>query len=129
MELFWKAAAAVLIALVLGNAVREKELGLILSMTVCIMVGMILMEYLTPVGAFLKKLKELGDLQGEMLGILLKVLGIAIVTELTDTVCKDSGNASLGHGMVFLGTAVILWLSLPVFETLITMIQRILGEL
>lgn len=129
MSLFWKAAAAVLIALVLGKSIKENELGLMLSMAVCIMVGMIAVTYLTPIGEFLKKLKELGNLQGDMLGILLKVLGIAIVTELTEMICKDSGNASLGQAMVLLGTCVILWLSLPIFEMLMAMIQRILGEI
>ncbi len=129
MELYWKAAAAVLIALVLGQAVREKDMSLLLSMAVCAMVGMLLITYLEPVLEFLQQLRDLGDLQGNMLGILMKVLGIGIVTEITDMVCRDSGNASLGHALQILGTAVILWLSLPIFTTLIQMIQRILGEI
>ena len=129
MELFFKAAAAALIALVLGKSVKEKDLALLLTMAVSVMIGMVLMSYLSPIAEFLQELKTLGDLQGDMLGILLKTLGIAIVTEITEMVCKDSGNASLGHAMVLLGTAVILWLSLPIFKTLITMIQRILGEI
>lgn len=129
MELYWKAAAAVLIALVLGQAIREKDMSLLLSMAVCAMVGALLMTYLEPVLDFLRQLRELGDLQGDMLGILMKVLGIGIVTEITEMVCRDSGNTSLGHALQILGTAVILWLSLPIFTTLIQMIQRILGEI
>ncbi len=128
MELYWKAAAAVLIVLVLGQSVQQKDLSLILAMTACVMVGMLLLSYLEPVLDFLGKLRDLGDIQGNMLEILLKALGIGIVTEITEMVCKDSGNASLGHAMSLLGTAVILWLSLPVFTALIQMIQRILGE-
>ncbi len=128
MELYWKAAAAVLIVLVLGQSVQQKDLSLILAMTACVMVGMLLLSYLEPVLDFLGKLRDLGDIQGNMLEILLKALGIGIVTEITEMVCKDAGNASLGHAMSLLGTAVILWLSLPVFTALIQMIQRILGE-
>lgn len=129
MELYWKAAAAVLIALVLGQAVVRKEFSLLLSMSVCVLLGMLLISYLEPVLEFLRELRLLGDLRGNMLEILLKVLGIGIVTQLTEMICKDSGFASLGHAMVLLGTAVILWLSLPIYRTLIQMIERILGEL
>jgi hypothetical protein len=44
-------------------------------------------------------------------------------------VCADAGNASLGKVLQILASAVILWLSLPVFTALIELIQKILGEL
>ena len=129
MELYCKAAAAVLIALVLSQSVKEKDLSLLLVMTVSVMVGMLLISYLEPVLDFLENLRELGEIQGNMLEILLKILGIGIVTEITEMVCKDAGNTSMGHAMTLLGTAVILWLSLPIFKALIQMIERILGEI
>ena len=129
MELFWKAAAGVLIALVLGQALREKDMGLMLSMAVTTMVGLILLSYLQPVVVFLHSLQTMGEMEGNMLEILLKSLGIGIVTEITEMVCKDSGNASLGQAMQILGTAVILWLSLPIFHTLMQMLENILGEI
>ena len=129
MELVWKAAAGVLIALVLGQALREKDMGLMLSMAVTTMVGLILLSYLQPVVVFLHSLQTMGEMEGNMLEILLKSLGIGIVTEITEMVCKDSGNASLGQAMQILGTAVILWLSLPIFHTLMQMLENILGEI
>ena len=128
MDFYWRAAGAVLIVLVLGQAISRKELALVLTMIVCVMVGMLLVTYLEPVIEFLKSLKKLGDIQGNMLEILLKVLGIGIVTQVIQMVCKDSGNSSLGQAMSLLGTVVILWLALPVFSSLIGMIQKILGE-
>ena len=128
MEFYWKAAAAVLIVLILGQAIPQKDLSLVLTMTACVLVGLLFITYLTPIIDFLKTLQKLGDIQGNMLEILLKVLGIGIVTQLTQLICKDSGNASLGQALNLLGTAVILWLSLPVFTALIEIIQKILGE-
>lgn len=43
-------------------------------------------------------------------------------------VCTDAGNASLGKAVQLLGTAVILWLSLPLFKALVELLQSILGE-
>lgn len=130
MALFWKAAAAVLIAVVLELTLgkREKDFGLLLSIAVCCMVGIIAFSYLEPVLDLLRELEALGDLQGDLLGILLKALGIGLVAEVAGMVCSDAGNASLGKTIQMLGGAVILYLSIPVFRSLLELIQRILGE-
>ena len=129
MALYLRAAAAVLIVLVLGQAISQKDISLVLSMLAAVMVGLMMLHYLEPVLKFLRELQQLGDLQGNMLEMLLKILGIGILTEITQMVCRDSGNTSLGQAMQLLGTAVILWLSLPIFDALLDIIQKILGEI
>ncbi len=130
MELYWKAAAGALIAAVLGLTLGKwsKDMSVLLSAAVCCMIAGIVIAYLEPVLDFLRRLEALGDLQGDMLGILLKALGIALTTELAGMVCTDAGNGSLAKTLQMLGGAVILWLSLPMFNALLDLIQRILGE-
>lgn len=129
MALYLRAAAAVLIVLVLGQAISQKDISLVLSMLAAVMTGLMMLHYLEPVLNFLRELRQLGDLQGNMLEILLKILGIGMISEITQMVCKDSGNSSLSQAMQLLGTAVILWLSLPIFDALLKIIQKILGEI
>ena len=64
-----------------------------------------------------------------MIEILMKATGIGIVTEIANMVCKDAGNESMGKSMQLLGSAVILYLSMPLFQVLIDLLQKILGEL
>ena len=131
MAIFWKAAAAALITVILGLALgkQEKDIGAILSMAVCCMVTVSTLIYLEPVLDFLRELESVGDLQGDFLGILLKILGIGLVAEIASAVCNDAGNGSLGKTIHMLGSAVILYLSLPVFRGLIDMLSRILEEI
>lgn len=131
MELYWKAAAAVLLTAVLTLAVgkQDKDIGLLLSLAVCTMVAAATLSYLEPVLDFLRRLEELGDLQGDMMGILLKAVGIGLVAEIAGMICADSGNASLGKTIQILSAGVILWLSLPIFTALLDLVQQILGEL
>lgn len=131
MELFWKAAAAALITAVLGLTLgkQAKDISTLLTMAVCCMVVVIAFAYLEPVLDFLRELEALGDLQGDMLGILLKALGIGLVAEVAAMVCADAGNASLGKTVQMLGGAVILYLSLPIFNALLELIRQILGEI
>lgn len=130
MGIFWKAAAAALITVVLGLALgkQEKDISAILTMAVCSMVTVAAFTYLEPVLDFLRELEAIGDLQADFLGILLKALGIGLVAEIAGMVCMDAGNGSLGKTVQMLGGAVILYLSLPVFRALLELIRQILGE-
>ena len=97
MAIFWKAAAAALITVILGLALgkQEKDIGVILSIAVCCMITVSALVYLEPVLEFLRELEGLGNLQGDFLGILLKVFGIGLVAEIASTVCAEAGNSSL----------------------------------
>lgn len=129
MELFIRAASAVLLTVVLSLALgrQGKETAGLLSMIVCCMVVGIAIRYLEPVSEFLEKLEALGDLNGEMVAILFKIVGIGMLSEIAAMVCTDAGNASLGKTLQLLSSAVILWLCIPIFTALIDLIQGILG--
>ena len=131
MGLFWKTAAGVLIAVILILAIgkQEKDIGLLLSMAVCIMVGITAISLMEPVLDFFYRLEKLGDLHGEILTSLLKITGIGLVSELTQMICQDSGNAALAKAMQLLGAAVILSLAMPMLEAMMDLIIQILGAL
>ena len=62
-----------------------------------------------------------------MVKILLKAVGEGLVSEVGALLCTDSGNGSLGKLLQLLGSAVVLWLSLPLFTMLLELIQELLG--
>ncbi len=129
MELFLRATAAVILAVILGLSLGKqgKDIGILLTIAVCCMVAMIALQYLEPVVDFLDGLEDISRQNG-MVGILLKATGIALIAEIAGLVSSDAGNSSLGKIMQLLGAAVILWLSIPVFTALMELIQQILGE-
>lgn len=129
MEQFFQTCGMVLLAVLLILMLREREMGTAVSLAACCMAAVIAMRYLRPVLDFLETLENLGNLDGDLIGILLKAAGIGILTEIAALVCSDAGNASLGKSVQLLGTAVILWLSLPLFSALVELLQTILGEL
>ena len=130
MSGFLQAAAGVLLTVILVLALDKegKQTALLLVLAVCAMVCVLALGYLSPVVDFMKKVSELGGLNNEMLGILLKVVGIGLIGEIASLICTDSGNASLGKVLQILSAAVILRLALPLLEQLITLLERVLGE-
>ena len=129
MALFWKAAGGILIALLLGLSIHKQDFALLLSVTVCAMVTGIVLMYLEPVLEFLRELEQWGSLRNDVLGVLLKALGIALTTELAGSVCSDAGNSALAKSIQLLGNMTILYVSLPVFRVMLQLIRQILGEI
>ena len=130
MTIFLQACAGVLLAvfLILTLGSHGKNMGNLLAMAICCMVAGIALGYLRPVMAFMKQLENLGNLNGELIRILLKIAGFGRLTEITSMVCSDAVNSSMGKTLQLLGNVVILWLSVPIFNMLLDLLQEILGE-
>lgn len=131
MNLFLRATAGVLVALILWISLvkQNKDISLMLSLAVCAMVFAVAASFLQPLVQFVRKLQVLGELDSDMLAVILKSVGIGIIGEICVLICKDAGNESLGKALQFLSTTVVLWISIPVFEKLITLLDNILGSL
>lgn len=131
MELFWKAVAAVLLASILGLTIsrQEKDLSVLLTIAACCFGTVAAVTLLQPVLDMLQQLETLAQVSDDMLRILLKCVGLSLVTEMTASICQDSGSSSLGKTLQMLGTATILYLSSPLFTDVISLIQEILYHL
>lgn len=129
MSGFLQGAAAVLLTVImvlaLGN--QGKQTALLLVLAVCGMVGVLAISYLEPVVDFIRRLRSVGDLDGGMLQILLKSVGIGLIGEIASLICADTGNAALGKALQMLSAAVILRLSIPLLEQLLELLEQIMG--
>lgn len=118
---------AVVFVLILKNS--SKGIGELLSLLVCCMVMMAAVSYLEPVIAFVETVQDLSGLDGDMLKILLKVVGISVTAEIASLLCDDAGNSAMGKTLQILATAVILCLSLPMLTSLLRLIEGILKRI
>jgi len=130
MDNVFKIVAAVFIAVVLHQLLsrRDKDIALLLSIVVCCMVLLCAIRYLQPVTEFFDTLQRFGNMERNVLSILLKCTGIGLLAEMTSLICKDTGNSAMGKALEILAAAVILWLSLPLFTALIELAEEIMGE-
>lgn len=131
MERFLQAAAGVMAATVLWIILSKqgKEYALLLSIGACALVLLAVFQFFQPVVELLQQLQNLGDLQPEWLSVMLKALGIGLVVEMSSLICTDAGNTALGKTMQILGAVAVLWLSIPLINSLIELLQEILGGL
>jgi len=130
MDTFLQVTAGVLLAVVLGLMLgkQSKDMASLLTLAVLCMVIAAVATFLQPVLAFVEKLQQVGKLDSDVLRIVFKAVGVGVIGEIAATICADSGNGALGKGIQMLSVAVILWLSLPLMQSLLDMITSILGD-
>lgn len=131
MDIFLKTCAgaliAVIIVLTLGS--NGKDIGTLLTLAVCCMVCIGGLRYFQDAADFIETLMLAGNLDGSLVEVLLKATGIGLISEVAILICNDSGCSSLGKSLQIMSSAVILWLSIPVFSMVLELIQTMLGDL
>ena len=123
----WSAVVlvGVILALVVGR--QSKDMSLLLSLAVCVMVCIAALGFLEPVTGLLRELRRLGNLDSEAVSIALKCAGIGLLSELIGLICADAGESALGKTFELMSAAAILWLSLPLIRELLTLIEGVLS--
>lgn len=130
MSTFLKAAAVILTALILWVCLNKnnKDMSLLLSLAACGIVLIASLVIMEPVIDFTNRLQQTGKLDGDLLQVILKAVGIGFLGEICSELCKDAGNTAMGKTLQITAAVTILWLSLPVFEKLLTLLETIMGN-
>lgn len=130
MDIFLKVMAAVLITSILTLVLSKQsaDISLLLTIAVCCIVIGASLSYIQPILNFAYRLVELGGLDTSLLSVIFKSVGIGMISQIATLVCVDSGNQSLGKAVQIMTVAVILSLSVPVLEQMLSLIETVLGE-
>lgn len=119
-KLFGAAVLAVLAIMIIRKQSPDTAITLRLVATVALAAVSILA--IEPIVEYVRELSDtLGDAEkiGVACEVLLKTLGISILTHVTATVCRDSGEGSIAYYVELGGKIEILLLSLPLIREMI----------
>ena len=131
MALFFKVLTCALAGVVLLRLLDRQgsAAGIPFALLLCVLILMASVSYLQPVLELLRSLQKEANLNGELLTIILKAVGIGLIGEVAALICADGGNAALARGVEIATAAVLMWLSLPMIKQLLELIQQITGNL
>ena len=130
MDLYLKVTAGVLVTVILCLILAKHgaDISILLTLAVCCMVGGAAVSSLSPVLQFASRLVETGRLDHGLLNVFLKVIGIGLISQFAGLICADAGNQSLSKVLQLMTTAVILCLSTPILEEMLSLLENLLGE-
>lgn len=131
MGIFIKVTIGVLITAIFSLMLSKQcqEISLLLTICACCLVVAAMVSYLQPILEFTVRLVELGQLNRDMLTVLLKVVGIGLISQIAGLICVDAGNQTLSKVLQIMTTAVVLWISIPLLEEILSLIETVMGDL
>lgn len=104
----------------------KPEFSIYVSLLAGGLILLISFDKLSGIVSLLNNLANKTSLDGEFLGILLKITGIAILTEFAVSICKDSGESSIANKIDMGGKICMVAISIPVISGLLNTIIDIL---
>ena len=131
MDICLKIMGGILIAVILRLLLIKQgsEISLLLCLAVCSMVVVSTFAYLSPVLDFVRRLMQLSNINSEVMEILLKTVGIGLLSQVVCLICEDAGNKSLGKLSTITATILILSISIPILEKMLELLEIVLGEI
>lgn len=131
MEGFVQGTGLILVGVVLTLVIRHQrpDMGLLLSLGICCCVCVAAAGYLSAVMDLLNKVRLLGGLDRTALSVLLKCAGIGFLGELAGLVCMDAGHSAMAKALQILSGAAVIYLSIPLIEQLLELMEEVLGQI
>ncbi len=118
-----------LVALLLLRQVKP-EWAPFIRMAVAILALGLILSMVGTVWGYVRELSTLGGglLNEESMGILTRALGIAFLTELSASICRDSGEAAIAGWVETAGKLEILLLAFPLIRTVLDTVAALLQD-
>lgn len=91
--------------------------------------ALILLMVMDKIGGIIDLLTSLSNktaINNEFLVLLIKITGIAFLTEFAVSICKDSGEVAIANKVDLGGKVIIISMSIPIIASLLETILKIL---
>ncbi len=117
-----------LISLILIIVIKQykPEFAVYISLMAGVIIILMVVNKLTGIINLLTALSDKASINKEFLEILLKITGIAILTEFAVSICKDLGESSIANKVDLGGKIIIISISIPIISSLLENVIEIL---
>lgn len=117
-----------IVAAILSLTIKQEkpQLSILISITAGILIFFMIAEKLPYIVAVLNDIAKKTQMDTMFISILLKIIGIAYITEFSAQICKDMGENSIASKIELGGKVIIMVLGLPILTALTETIFQIL---
>ena len=124
MDIIGIGLIAVVIILILKQ--YKPEFAIYVSLIAGIAILFISLTQLSGVLDLLKNISSKANINSQYLSLLLKITGIAFLTEFAVSVSNDCGETAIAHKMDLGGKVIIISISIPIITALLETILKII---
>lgn len=117
-----------IISLIIAIIIKEykPEFAIYVAIIAGVIIILMVINKLFAIVKLLTTLSQKSGINGTYLSILLKITGIAILTEFGTSICKDAGELAIANKIEFGGKIIIISISIPIITALLEVLLQIM---
>lgn len=117
-----------LISLIIIIIIKQyrPEFAIYVSLITGILVFSLAIGKLSSIINLLQSISNKAGINSSFLNILLKITGIAFLTEFAVSICEDSGESAIASKIEFSSKVLIIGMAIPIISSLLDVILKIL---
>ena len=102
------------------------EYAIFISILTGILILFLVMDRLTGIINLIETIQDKFSINTQFIALLIKITGIAFLSEFAVSVCKDSGEAEIASKIEIGSKIIIISMSIPIISSLLEIILKIL---
>lgn len=102
------------------------EYAVVSQISAVIIISFLAYPYLCDMLDLVYDYSEKSGIETDFFKIIIKCLGIAVVSQFSSDICRDNGSASLASQIEFAGKLMMIGASIPVIRSIIDLTVRII---
>lgn len=117
-----------LIALIIIILLKQyrPEFAIYITLLTGVLILLLVMDKLQGIITLLQSLTSKASINSTFLALLIKITGIAFLSEFAVSICKDSGEAAIASKIEIGSKIIIISMSIPIISNLLEIILKIL---
>ena len=117
-----------LIALIIIILLKQykPEFAIYISLLTGVLILLLVIDKLTMITQLLETIASKTSINSEFISLLLKITGIAFLSEFAVSICKDSGEGAIASKIELGSKIIIIAMSIPIISSLLEVILKIL---
>ena len=110
------------------TVIRSFKGEMALPISICISVFMIgcVLGIIEPLISMIKEFER--DIGGNYISVMLKALGISLITETASDICRDFGENGISSKIDLLGKCTIISMSVPIMKDILDLVKDVLAK-
>lgn len=104
----------------------KPEFAMYVSLIAGVLIFLLIATKISGIIEVLKNIASKATIDSDFITLLIKITGIAILTEFAVSICKDSGETAIANKVDLGGKIIIMSMSIPIMSSLLETIVKIL---
>ncbi len=102
------------------------EYAIFISILTGVLILFLVMDRLTGIVNLIQSIQDKSSVNVQFITLLIKITGIAFLSEFAVSICKDSGEAAIASKIELGSKIIIISMSIPIISSLLEVILKIL---